>query len=103
MFENINFDEIKTTELTEAVSKPKTLEELFVDKYTELEKSHAKLAIAWIQEQQKTKNLQNIIDTLKAHAKFDGEYITIMVGGFDEIKDRNFLVKELGLTKEENE
>lgn len=47
--------------------------------------------------------LECIVDTLKAHAKFDGEYISIMVGGFDEIKDRNFLVKALGLTKEDNE
>lgn len=46
--------------------------------------------------------LECIVDTLKEHAKFDGEYISIMVGGYDEIKDRNFLVKELGLTKEEN-
>jgi hypothetical protein len=46
--------------------------------------------------------LECIVDTLKAHARFDGEYISIMVGGYDGIKDRNFLVKELGLTKEEH-
>lgn len=48
-------------------------------------------------------HLECIVDTLKAHAKFDGEYVCIMVGGYDQIKERNFLVKELGLTKEENE
>lgn len=46
--------------------------------------------------------LECIIDTLKAHAKFDGEYVCIMVGGYDQIKERNFLVKELELKKEEN-
>lgn len=52
---------------------------------------------------EKTSKLECIVDTLKSFAKFDGEYVCIMVGGYDQIKERNFLVKELGLTKEENE
>lgn len=90
-------DEIK------AENQPKTLEELFVKQFTELQESHGAIAQEWLKEKQKTEDLQNIVDMLKAHAKFNGEYVSIMVGGISEIKERNFLVKALGLTKEDDD
>lgn len=80
-----------------------TAEEYIINKLEEYE-ALCTLANTRIETQeQKIHHLECIIDTLKEHAKFDGEYICIMVGGYDAIKDRNWLVKELGLTKEEEE
>lgn len=80
-----------------------TAEEYIITKLEEYE-ALCTLANTRIEKQEeKIHHLECIIDTLKEHAKFDGEYLSIMVGGISEIKDRNWLVKELGLTKEENE
>lgn len=90
-------DEIK------AGNQPKTLEELFCKQFIELQESHGTIAQEWLKEKKKTDDLQNIVDMLSEHAKFNGEYISIMVGGISEIKERNFLVKALGLTKEDDD
>ena len=80
-----------------------TAEEYIVKRLEEQEKLNQELALQHLEQQQKINRLECIVDTLKEHAKFDGEYITIMVGGYDALKDRNWLVKELELKKEENE
>ena len=78
-----------------------TAEEYIINKLEEYE-ALCTVANTRIETQEKKiHHLESIVDTLKEHAKFDGEYIHIMVGGYNEIKERNFLVKELGLTKED--
>lgn len=80
-----------------------TAEEYIIKKLEEQEELNQELALQNLEQQQKINRLECIVDILKEHAKFDGEYISIMVGGYDEIKDRNWLVKELGLKKENDD
>ena len=81
-----------------------TAEEYIIN---ELEKAKAENELTKKENEElreKNCHLECIVDTLKSFAKFDGEYVSIMVGGICEIKERNYLVKALDLKKEdENE
>jgi hypothetical protein len=98
----MKMDEIKLTEMMaeKAENKPKTLEELFVNQFLELQESHGIMAQEWLKEKQKTGDLQSIVDTLKKHVTFDYGTVSIFISESQK-KDRDFIVEALGLKEEE--
>lgn len=92
-------DEIKIVEET-TKNKPKTLEELFVKQYLELQKSHTEVASQWLIEKGKNANLQNIVDTLKKHATLENGTVCIFITECKK-EDRDFIVEALKLKEGE--
>jgi hypothetical protein len=82
---------------------PKTLEEWAIRELESCRENMQDLLDQRNELSEKNMRLESIVDTIKEYAKFDGEYISILIGGYDGIKDRNYLVKEFGLEKEDNE
>lgn len=84
----------------QAKNEPKTLEELFVKQFIELQESHGIIAKEWLEEKQKTEDLQNIVNTLKKHATFENGTVCIFITESKK-EDRDFIVKALELKEEE--
>ena len=81
-------------------SKPKTLEELFVENYTELQKNSAEVLLQFLMEKGKNANLQKLVDTWKKHATLDNGTVCIFLTESKK-EDRDFIVKALELKEEE--